>query len=241
MDVGGVSLQDAYADFHWLSGIGLRVGQFKPPIGLEAGLEEHELKLVERSLLQRYWKPADPWDIGIAVRFERAAFDITGAIVNGSGRNSARDGNRWKDVCAQLNVRAFSSRLPVLSLRTYYGRVGGDGNEFVTFAAAVSAGVAGGEVLAELQHARVGASRRPSVHVQASRLLAPWVEVAGRFQVEVQPEDRYDGGLTGGLNLKPLGETLTIMLNYNYWRQASQHPQLRVSEHKVYIQVQLGL
>ncbi len=248
-DFLGQPAYDLYVNFLWPSGIGLRVGQFKPPLGTEALTKPDKLKLIEYSLLKRFWKPYDPRDVGVMVNYGRSWFDVSAAVINGNSRNRAGDDNNWKDICGRLVLKPFPSFGLQFAASGYYGqmRIETQDLSFRRFTGEFKLDQQYLQFLGEVQHAKVpgGDLRfyiRNSFYVQATYQLSELLEPVGRFQMEFQVEDKYEMGLTGGLNFKLLGDRLKVMVDYDYWRKRSAlWSTLNGSEHKFLLQLQAAI
>jgi hypothetical protein len=215
-DVGNVQPLDVYVDLGWPSGFGLRAGQFRPPLGMDATAEPESLKLAGSSFLAGYAKPAGVRDIGILGRWEQGAFSVVTAAVNGAGAN-AGDNNDRKDLCGRVAVRPLAALDAVFALRAYYGWP--DALDSLWRTVAFEARLRRGpfELEAELQNHQSQYSRNNMAHVQAA-----WdfglVEPVGRFDIFVPQGKRTDWMAVGGLNLQPLPEHLRVMFDCSYHR-----------------------
>lgn len=241
-DLSGQLLYDLYVDFHWPSGIELRAGQFKPPLGFEALTNPYELKLVDRSLVARKWKPWNPRDVGIMVSYGSSQFEVAGALVNGNGIGQGyEDNNDWKDVCGRVVLKPLAHHGLKFACRGYYGRIDEAGLRFRNLAGEFLLERPPLQVVAEVQHAVQGGCTRNSFYVQASFKFFGLLEPVARFQMEFQSEDKYDFGVTGGLNFLVLGDRLKVMLDYNHSRRKSITAQNRVSQRTVSLQLQAAI
>ena len=94
---------DLYAEASWSNGLGVRLGQFKIPLGFEALTEYSQLKLIEYSLVRSYWKPAGNRDVGGMISFSSSAVSFSAVVCNGNGRAGGfQDDNDWKDVAGRV-------------------------------------------------------------------------------------------------------------------------------------------
>lgn len=237
-EVGSVSPYDLYADFRWPNGIGLRVGQFIPPLGFEAWTPYQELKLIEFSIVERHWKPWGARDIGLMTSYDTDLFGIAGAVVNGNGRNTSGDDNAWKDVCGRVVLKPLAEYGLEFACRGYRGRYYEEGVHFWNLAGELLLDRQPFQILAEVQHTVWGPLSRNSIHAQAAYRLLGLLEPVGRFEMEFQSEDKYVMGVTGGVNFLALKGQLRVMLNYNYARRKSFVAENIFSQQTVSLQLQ---
>jgi len=234
-DVGSVSAYDLYVGFHWPSGVGLLVGQFKPPLGFEALTKPYELKFIEYSLVKNYWKPWNPRDVGAMLSYQTSLFELAGAVANGNGINQGyQDDNDWKDVAGRVVLKPFEKFGLLLGIRGYYGRIGPDEDRFENVATELLLDREGFRIVAEAQHS-FWIHPRNSFYVQATYDLG-LIEPVGRLHMASHWDDKYELGLTGGLNFRILGDQLKVMLDYDYWRKVWAAD--KGTEQKILLQIQ---
>jgi phosphate-selective porin OprO and OprP len=103
---GQAAVFDAYVDIHPVGWARLRVGKFKPPIGLERLQQDPNLALPERALTQAL-TPAR--DVGVSLWGETPCGLLTYnlGIFNGAsdGANSDLDSNHAKDFAARILIQ----------------------------------------------------------------------------------------------------------------------------------------
>lgn len=128
LDANQRVVRDLFVEFQWNSGIGLRVGQFKPAYSFECEVPERELKFEEYSLLHNgLLKPGGPRDIGLSFSYapvdaQGGALRLYGTVVNGTGANTGDD-NSAKDVCGRVVIKPVAGIDLWCGLRGYYGWV----------------------------------------------------------------------------------------------------------------------
>ncbi len=240
-DAAGVSPYDLYLDLRWPNGIGLRAGQFVPPLGFEAWTPPRELRFIEYSILERHWKPWGGRDIGVMASYKTGLFELAGAVVNGNGRNTWGDENDWKDVCGCVTLKPLAQYGLQFACRAYDGRYYKEGVRFWNAAAEALFERGPLQVLAAGQHAVWGSVIRNSFQVQAACGFLQLLEPVGRVEVELLSEDKYVLGVTGGVNLLAAGDLLKVMLNYCYSRRASVLPENRETQQVLTLQVQAAM
>jgi phosphate-selective porin OprO and OprP len=103
---GGGSLIDAYIDTRLGSGVTLRAGKFKQPLGLERLQSGNELRLVERGLVTDL---VGNRDIGLQLSGGSAAFSWQAGLFNGV--NDGRSADAEDDGSQEFIARIFSEPL----------------------------------------------------------------------------------------------------------------------------------
>ena len=98
--------QDLYVDLHWPSGLGVRAGQFKLPVGVDQMTNPEQTKLVNGSLLAAYARPVDVRDVGLSGTWTRDRVGVVLAVIDGNGPNTG-DNNDRKDLCGRVAVRPW--------------------------------------------------------------------------------------------------------------------------------------
>ena len=216
-DVGVVQPQDLYVDLRWRSGLGLRAGQFLPPIGMDAMTEPDSQRMASNSLLIPYAKPAGTRDIGAMGGWETSRLSVAAAVVNGAGAN-AGDNNDRKDLCGRLAVRPLATLDAVLALRAYYGWP--DASDSLWRTTALEARLRRGplELQAEFQNHRSQYAWNNIAYLRAVWDIGPW-EPVGRFDLILPQGERIELRMAGGLNLRPVSDHLKVMLECSYHRQ----------------------
>jgi hypothetical protein len=238
---------DVYADFAWQNGIGLRVGQFKCPSGFEAMTEDRDLRMIEYSFLKRYWKPADPRDVGVLLTYSRSIVDAEVAVVNGNGRGAGfKDENNSKDACVRVAVAPWQEGGPQIAVRGYYGRWKATSLPYYNGAVEFLLERGPLRVVAEAQYASVqfgetsASLGRTSFYVQVSNNFG-LLEPVGRIQMEDESDDRYELGLTGGITIRLVGDWLKLAVQYDYFHKESVYPQYAGSQQGLLCQLQAAI
>jgi hypothetical protein len=213
-DVGAIQATDLYVDFHWLNGLGLRVGQFLLPLGFDLMTDPAKQLLVSSSFLAGYAAPAGSRDIGLMGGLQNGVFSVTGAVVSGAGANLG-DYDLRKDVCGRITVKPLSTVNGVLALHVYYR--GPDASDTAWRALAGEARLSRGslELQAEFQN-RYSRDVRNNVAYLQAVWRAGHIEPVARFDL-VQPQgSRSEWMVTGGLNLVPIPDHLRVMFDCTY-------------------------
>jgi phosphate-selective porin OprO/OprP len=107
---GTVALLDAYADIHPFPWLRLRVGKFKPPVGLERLQSDADLTFVERSLTQNL---SAQRDVGLQLYGDIAGGIVRyeGAVLNGNPDNGINDvdSDHAKTFAGRLFIQPFNA------------------------------------------------------------------------------------------------------------------------------------
>lgn len=234
-DPGGRMLRDLYVEMDWPCGIVLCAGQFIPPLGFEALTEPSKLKVVDYSLNKSYWKPMDARDVGAGLGYRSVSLNVFAAVVNGNGLNSVADDNDWKDLAARVAFR-FDRFGVTLASRGYYGSVGTKGDLFRTWAAELAWAKGPLEFIGEYQNS-YWLHTVNSFYGQASYRIGP-LEPTARAQMAFHWDDKYELGLTAALNLYALHDNIKVMVDFDYWRKATDRSELRGNKSKMDIRLQ---
>ncbi|UCG43999.1 MAG: hypothetical protein JSU73_05145 [candidate division WOR-3 bacterium] len=239
---------DVYADFAWQNGIGLRAGQFKCPLGFEAMTEDRDLRMIEYSVVKRYWKPADQRDVGVLLTYTRSGVDAAVAVVNGNGRGAGfKDENNSKDASVRFALAPWREGGPEFAVRGYVGRWKAASLPY--YSGAVEFRLLRGplQIVTEAQYAKVQFNEnaallgRTSFYVQASYDFG-LLEPVGRVQMEDESDDKYELGLTGGVTVRLVGDWLKLAVQYDYFRkEAVVYPQLAGTEQGLLWQLQAAI
>jgi hypothetical protein len=243
-DVADLSTQwtrEFYVESRWPNGLSLRAGQFVLPLGREALTRLQDLSFIEYSTVSRWWKPGGPCDIGVVADYESYVWGVACAFVNGNGGRSYADNNKWKDACLRVRFSHLAGGRLEAGLRGYAGRAEDIGHSFLSVAGDLQLDLKRLTVVGEGQHATLSTYERNSFRVQAAYRANDLLEPVARFQIEFQKDDRYDFGLTWGLNLRVPGDRVSVMLDFDYWRKESSSPTARVSRQKILLRVQAAL
>jgi len=220
-DVSTLYPMDLYVDFHWLNGLGLRVGQFLLPLGFDLMTDPAKQLLVNSSFLAGYAAPAGSRDIGLIGELQRGFLSVTGAVVNGAGANVG-DNDQRKDVCGRVTFKPLSTVDGVLALHVYYR--GPDASDTAWRALAAEARLVRGalELQAEFQNRYSSDVRNNTAY-----LLAAWsigqLQPVGRFDLTMPKGEHSEWMITGGLNLRPIADHLRVMLDCSYRRNYQEN------------------
>lgn len=105
---GSTSLVDGYMDISLSEGLQLRVGKFKPPVGLERLQSARDLRLVERSVVTELVPNRDS---GIQLSGASGAGSWAVGLFNGvpDGQSEDRAGDDEPEVAARLILQPLSS------------------------------------------------------------------------------------------------------------------------------------
>jgi len=103
--MGDTSGKAAYDIFLSLTqkGYELRVGQFKPPTGIENLTPPPKLDFIDYSIIgKKRTATGDTRDIGLQLSTKQNFFECALALINGNGKNHIKDNNRYKDLVGRL-------------------------------------------------------------------------------------------------------------------------------------------
>jgi hypothetical protein len=237
-DVAAPAPHDLHLKLKGPAGFDLIAGQFQVPLGFEAATAYDSTKFIGYSLNRAYWKPGDPLDVGVALAYASSAIDAQVAVVNGNGRNQGlQDDNKMKDAAASVVVAPVADLGLAIMARGYYGRRGS--NEDLFYSLGLGANYMWGSLLVvgEAQHSFWFRSRN-SFYVQASRRLGGGIEPVARLHMASHWDDKYELGLTFGMNVYLFSDKARLMVDYDYWHKATDIAELRGSDHKVQLQLQ---
>ena len=235
------SALDIYVDLAWPSVLAVRAGQFVVPTGFEALTKPEETKLIDNSMVKRLWKPWDPRDVGIMLSYDARPISGALAVINGNGRQDPlHDDNDAKDIAARVVLRILEHSGLLFAVRGYHGKYGAEKVNFDNVAVEASFRDWGLDVTAEGQRAVFGTALRNSFYVQAAYRLTGLLEPAGRYTMEFA-EDRFDFGVTGGMNFRVKGDRLKLMLDYDHWERRAPGVWDDIVENRFLVQLQAGI
>ncbi len=233
---------DLYADLRLPAGFVLRSGQFIPPIGREALTLPRKLRFVEYSILKGAWKPYDPRDVGLMLSRDTGLFAASIAVVNGFGRSGwLQDENRWKDVCGRVVFRPRAVENTFVGGRGYYGRVGPEGGLMANYALESGLGLGEVTLLSEVQRALIGTYAVTAAYLEASGRVLDWLEPVGRLQASIDDARTLTAGATAGAIVDLHGESVQIMLNYDYLRRFPRQHSEEYERHQLLLQLRASL
>lgn len=117
-------LREASFKVTYIPKIELKIGQFKPPFGLEVLTSSSKLDFIEksRSTGQCKSKPVER-DIGIQASLNTKYVNCFAAVVNGTGGNVFADDNDWKDVVGRIQIKPPVEGLSI-GIDGYLGKKG---------------------------------------------------------------------------------------------------------------------
>ncbi len=215
----GTIARELYVALRWPGWFDVAVGQLTPPLGYEAQTPLPELKLLDYSSVRRWLKPQTVQDVGVLLTHDRGWLTVTAACLNGNGTGQITDDNTWKDLCGRVVFRPGLLSGTGIAGRGYLGRTGDGGNTFGNLAGEAWLKRGRLSLAAEVQHAVIGPYLRDAAYLQCSYVLLPWFEPAGRFDIELQADDRYDLALALAGNITVPGERLKLVFGYrrSYW------------------------
>ena len=99
-------LREAWFKIMYIPQIALKMGQFKPPFGLEVLTSSAQLDFIDKTMStnQCKCKPVER-DIGVQAELNTKHADIIVALVNGTGGNVFADDNDSKDLVGRAQLR----------------------------------------------------------------------------------------------------------------------------------------
>ena len=194
----------------------LRIGQLKPPTGMENLTPTPKLDFIEYSFISSHRTSTGiTRDIGLQFSAKPRFIDFGLAIINGNGRNQKKDDNKWKDILGRLVFTPDPALGLTFGGSFYWGKTGPDG------------------MLLDAQRfgAELGFVRNP-VMLKGEFLYAKddtltsngFYVSAGYRYCNLQPVirfERYTSGkskmaITGGINWFIKGDNVKPMLNYTF-------------------------
>jgi hypothetical protein len=215
-DVSVLQPLDLYADLHWSNGIGLRAGQLLLPLGMDAMTEPGRQRIVGSSFLVGHTKPAGSRDIGVVGTWERGGFSGAAAVVSGAGAN-AGDNNDRKDLCGRIAVRPLRELGLTLAVHGYYGRPDLVQRTWQTLGAEASIERGRFYAQTEFQDQRYSDTRSDDGYALVSYSTGP-IESCVRIESVILNGQKPDLTVTGGVNLRPVGDNAKVMINCFYRR-----------------------
>jgi len=216
VDAGYLSPRDVYVNLRWGNGLGLRVGQFLLPLGLDVMTEPWALPFVTNSLVGVYAKPNGTRDVGVLASWERARFAATAAVVNGSGANGG-DNNERKDICGRVVIRPLPREQLEVALRGYWGWPGAPDSVWQTVAGEAALHMGKFVLQSEFQlHGYCGV--RNGAGYALLCYDAGWVEPCGRIEWVAPRGRRPDVMLMGGANSRAFDRRVEVSLDCFYRR-----------------------
>lgn len=127
---GKAQLMDGYLDLRFRPWVGLRVGKFKPPLGLERLQSAADLRFVERGAPTNL---VPNRDVGVVVQgqFRNGAVAYTGGVMDGAPDLVNGDGDRTddKDFVGRVFFQPFVTRGPAALRGLGVGIAGSTGKE----------------------------------------------------------------------------------------------------------------
>uniref|UniRef100_A0A7C6EHD7 Porin n=1 Tax=candidate division WOR-3 bacterium TaxID=2052148 RepID=A0A7C6EHD7_UNCW3 len=217
-DMGDIAGKPAYDIFISLSkkGYELRLGQFKPPTGIENLTPPPKLDFIDYTTLSQYRTATGPTrDIGLQVSAKKKDFECAIAIINGNGRNQVKDDNKWKDIVARVVFTPDQNLGLTFGGNIYLGKVGPDtalkkANRFGAELALVNKPIF---VKSEFVIVNDSNINNKGVYFALGYRYKNFQPVA---RAEIYPLTSSLIALTGGINWFIKDENIKPMLNYTY-------------------------
>ena len=214
----------------------LRVGQFKPPTGVENLTPPAKLDFIDYTTLSKHRTSTGiTRDIGLQLSAKQKFFECALAVINGNGRNQLKDNNNFQDLSGRLVFTPDQELGLTFGGNIYWGKNGPesllvDAQRFGAELVLVHNPVF---VKGEFAFIKDGSSNSNGFYVAAGyryKILQPVV----RFE-------RYSSGeslmaITGGFNFFIKEDNIKPMLNYTY----SDDKITKTKSHKVSAQLQLS-
>ncbi|MCX7836795.1 MAG: hypothetical protein N2323_02380, partial [candidate division WOR-3 bacterium] len=109
----------------------IRFGKFKQSLGYEVDLSAHKFPFVEASMISGMRAPYGTRDFGIGLFHKAKLFDLNLNIVNGTGRTTPTDSNKWKDVSGRLVLKPIDNSF--IGGNFYYGKRGAKDDSLLSY------------------------------------------------------------------------------------------------------------
>lgn len=194
----------------------LRIGQLKPPTGLENLTPTPKLDFIEYSIISGHRTSTGiTRDIGLQFSAKPRFIDFGLAVINGNGRNQVKDDNKWKDILGRLVIIPDPALGLTFGGSFYWGKTGPDGMllNAQRFGAEVAYVHNPVMLKGEFLYAKDDTLTSNGFYVSA-----------GYRYCNLQPVlrfERYTAGkskmaITGGINWFIKGDKVKPMLNYTY-------------------------
>lgn len=235
-DTAGTPTYDIYISFS-TQGYELRIGQFKPPTGIENLTPPPKLDFIDYTTINSKHRTAtgQTRDIGLQFSARKHIFDGAIAIINGNGRNRAKDNNQWKDIVARMVFIPNQKLGLTFGGNIYLGKVGPDtdlkkANRFGAELALVNKPIFVKSEFVVIQDSNL---TNNGFYFAAGYRYQDFQPVA---RCEIYPLCNSLVALTGGINWFIKEENIKTMLNYNYTKDKNKNWQ----SHKISAQLQIS-
>jgi hypothetical protein len=120
-ETDGKPAYDLFAGTNW-AGFDFRFGQLKLPLGYEVISAPWKVDFVDNALISKYRTPTGATrDIGALLGYTHRFFQASVGVMNGNGRNKAKDDNPFKDLAFRLAGMPLGNQNLVLGLNGYWG------------------------------------------------------------------------------------------------------------------------
>jgi hypothetical protein len=237
-DMGDISGTPAYDIFMCLSknSYELRVGQFKPPTGIENLTPPPKLDFIEYSTISKHRTSTGiTRDIGLQLATKQKFFECALAVINGNGRNQLKDNNKWKDLVGRL---VFTPQAPLgltFGGNLYWGKFGPDTSLVTIQRVGAELALVHKQVMfkSEFVYGKDGSANSNGFYVSAGYRYCNFQPVV-RFERYTSGESQM--AFTGGFNWFVKGDNVKPMLNYTYLDDKI----VKIKCHKVSAQLQFS-
>jgi hypothetical protein len=105
-----------------------RFGKFKQLLGYEIAQASQDAHFVSPSLINPLRAPKGARDLGIGFFYNEEKYELNLNLVNGEGRETNKDVNKWKDISFRFLIKPIAKGF--IGFNTYFGKV--DENEKTT-------------------------------------------------------------------------------------------------------------
>jgi hypothetical protein len=235
-DMGDITGKPAYDLFMCLTknSYELRVGQFKPPTGIEVLTAPPKLDFIDYTTLSKHrTSTGSTRDIGIQLYAKPKFFEVAFAVTNGNGRNQLKDDNAWKDLSSRIICTPDQQLGLFFGGNIYWGKAGPDDTLKQRFGAELA-----------FVHKPVFLKSEFAFIKDDTTNNNGFYMAAGYRYHNLQPViriERYSSGnsliaLTGGVNWFIKEDNIKPMLNYTY----TDDKITGSKSHKVSAQLQLS-
>ncbi|MEO0092701.1 MAG: porin [candidate division WOR-3 bacterium] len=217
-------------------GYELRVGQFKPPTGIENLTPPPKLDFIDYTTLSKHRTAIGPTrDIGLQIATKQKFGEWAFAIINGNGRNQFKDNNKWKDIVSRLVFTPDSKLGITLGGNIYWGKAGPDSALFTVqrFGAELAL------ILTQLFFKSEIAMIKDSNVTNQGLYLATgyrYENLQPVVRLEFYGKSEFLLAITGGINWFIKGDNIKPMLNYTYTDDKIS----KAKSHKISAQLQFS-
>lgn len=120
-DLEGKPSYELYSEIKPNKDMRIVLGKFKQPLGYEVSVLPKEAYLFEPSFIY-YWREPFIYDLGVGLYYSINNLETNINLVNGSGRITNWDNNKWKDISGRIGYKPIKDLL--LGSNFYYGKIG---------------------------------------------------------------------------------------------------------------------